>query len=70
MWQGQIEIEADPGAAADLFRVAGIEREVVRRVGMNRHREHLRALVEDALRAVAVMNVDVEDRDALARRRA
>ena len=32
---------------------------------MDRHREDVRPFVEDALRAVAVVDVDVEDRDAL-----
>ena len=31
---------------------------------MDRNREHVRTLIEDALRAVAVMHVDIEDRDA------
>ena len=31
---------------------------------MDRHGQHIGAGVEDALRAVAVMQVDVEDRDA------
>jgi hypothetical protein len=33
---------------------------------MDRHGEHVAARVEDALRAVAVVQVDVEDRDAAA----
>ncbi len=37
---------------------------VVRRVGMDRHGEHIVALEEDALRAVAVMDVDIEHGDA------
>jgi len=34
-------------------------------IGVNRNGEDVTSLVEDALRAVAVVNVDIEDRDAL-----
>ncbi len=37
----------------------------MRGIGMDRHREHVVALEEDALRAVAVMDVDVEHGHAL-----
>ena len=68
--QRQVQIEAEPGAAAGLLCVPSVEREVVRRVGVNLDRQDFRALVEDALRAVAVMHVDVEDRDTPASLRA
>ena len=32
---------------------------------MDRHRQHVGARIEDALGAVAVMHVDIEDGDAL-----
>jgi hypothetical protein len=34
-------------------------------IGVDRHREHIRLFVEDSLRAVAMMHVDIEDRDPL-----
>jgi hypothetical protein len=34
-------------------------------IRMDRNREHICPLIEDALRTVAVMHVDIEDRHAL-----
>ena len=64
--QRQIEVGAEAGALAALVGMAPEERIEARRVGMERHRQHVGARVEDALRAIAVMQVDVEDRHARA----
>ena len=64
---GMLSVKPTPFAPAGLARGAGarIERELVRR-----HEQHRRILVEDPLRAVAVMHVVVDDRDAGAAARA
>ncbi|MPL86073.1 hypothetical protein SDC9_32049 [bioreactor metagenome] len=65
-WQVQVVAEPRPGAA--FLRAAGIERVELLRIDMQRDRQHVVTFVEDALRAVAVMHVDVEDRRAMAAR--
>src|SRR3546814_8007900 len=40
------------------------ERRIGRRIGMERREEHVAAVPEDILRAVAVMVIHIEDRDA------
>ena len=59
----QVEIEALARPVAALVVIAGIERIIVRRIGMDRDRQHIVTTIEDLLRAVAVMGIDVEDRD-------
>src|SRR6266851_482982 len=56
-----------PGAGTALVGIADEERVVVAGIGMQRDEEHVGPLVEDALRAVAVMDVDIEDGDAAER---
>ncbi|CAN5182619.1 hypothetical protein BH10PSE6_BH10PSE6_10790 [soil metagenome] len=48
-----------------VTRPSLVAKRAVRRIGMDRNGQHVGPLEEDALRAVAVMHVDVEDRDAL-----
>src|SRR3546814_1638715 len=50
-------------ALAGLVGEAQEERELLLRVGVDRDRQHVVATVEDLLRAVAMVIVDVEDRD-------
>ena len=65
MRQRQVEIMAFSCASTGLVGVTGIIGEVIRRIGMDRDGEDIRALIEDPLGTVAgVMDVDVEDRDA------
>ena len=60
--QVEIVAEARPFAAlAGMAPEEGIEAD---RVGMDRHGQHIGAGVEDALRAVAVVQVDIEYRNA------
>ena len=47
------------------MRIPPNERIVGGRIGVDRHREDVLPLVKDALRAVAVVHVDIEDRNAL-----
>ena len=54
------------GTGAALGGEPGEERVLVRGVGVQRHEAHVAAVVEDLLGAVAVVVVDVEDRDARA----
>src|SRR5690606_15730592 len=49
-------------------RMAPEERVEAHRVGVNRYRQHVCAFVENFLGAVAVMHIDVEDRDAVVSR--
>src|SRR3546814_13331698 len=44
--------------------MAPVERIIGRRIGMERREEHVAAVPEDILRAVAVMVIHIEDRDA------
>src|SRR5438045_2694988 len=60
----QVEVVAGPGALAGLVGVTPEIGIVVGRIGVDRDREHVGAPVEDALRAVAVMDIDVEHGDA------
>jgi hypothetical protein len=46
--------------------MTGVERIIVRRIGVDGDEEHVGAVIEDALRAVAGVDVDVEDRHAAA----
>ena len=61
--QRQIEVVADAGALAALAGMSPEERIEARRIGVHRNREDIGSRVEDALRAVAVMEIDVEDGD-------
>ncbi len=63
MGQRQVEVEALARPVAALVLIACVERVVVRWVGMNRDRQHVVAAIEDLLGAIAVMGIDVEDRD-------
>src|SRR6185369_11326527 len=60
-----VQIGAETGASAALMRISpyiGIEEDGI---GMDRNRENVGAFVEDALRAVAMMHVDIEYSDPL-----
>ncbi len=57
-----VERRAVPSALAHLTPMAGSRKQ---RPGMRRAVEHARVLVEDILRAVAVMRIPVDDRQAL-----
>ena len=61
--QRQVERRALAVALAGLVGMAPEERIVGRRIGVDRGEEDVAALVENVLGAVAVMIVDVEDRD-------
>ena len=63
--QRNVQIGAEAGAGAALMRISPHERIEEGGIGMDRNGEHVGPFVEDALRAVAVMHVDIEDRDAL-----
>jgi len=63
--QRNIEIGAETGTRTTLVGIAPDERVEEGSVSVDRHREHVGPFVEDALRAIAVMNVDIEDRHAL-----
>ncbi len=62
---GQVEIEAFALAPARLLRIAPEEGIEALGMGMDRDGEHIGAVIEDRLRAVAVVDVDVEDGGAL-----
>src|SRR3546814_10193025 len=53
--QRQVERGAVAGALAVLVGMAPVERIIGRRIGMERREEHVAAVPEDILRAVAVM---------------
>ena len=57
----QVDREPSPRVAADLFSGAGAR---VIRILVHRHVEHVRIGLEDVLRAVAVVDVVVDDGDA------
>jgi len=59
--QGQVQVRTLARSAPALMGMAPEERIEPRRVRMRRHGQHLRIVVEDALRAIAVVHVDVED---------
>ncbi|CAM2153272.1 hypothetical protein PT2222_20123 [Paraburkholderia tropica] len=59
-----VQIEAFARAASGFIRVTEQIRIVEQRVGMQRGKQHVVAIVEDRLRAVAVVIVDVENRHA------
>ena len=61
--QRQVQRFAGAFSAAGLVGMAPEERIVGRRVGVDRREQNVGALVENVLRAVAVVIVDVEDRD-------
>ena len=61
--QRQIDVVAEPGAAARFIGVAEIKRVFAARVGVDGGEQHVVALVKDALRAVAVVVVDIKDGD-------
>src|SRR5438105_8179168 len=62
--QRQVQVAAEARAMAPLVGVAKVERILGDRVAVDRGGEHVVALVEDALRAVAMVVVDVDDRHA------
>src|SRR6476646_10053801 len=63
--QWNVQICAQARARAPFLRISPYIRIVEDGVGMDRNRENVGAFVEDALRAIAVMHVDIEDRDPL-----
>ena len=65
---GQVEVLAGTRPFARLVPVAEEERVLPRRIGVNRGVEDVAPAPEDLLGAVAMVIVDVEDRDALAGR--
>src|SRR5580700_2624748 len=62
--QRQVEIVALALAGAGLVRVAPEVRIVEAGIGVDRYGQHVVALEEDALRAVAMVDVDIEYGDA------
>ena len=63
--QRQVEVGALAGARAGLVRIAGEVGIVGGRVGVHRAVQHVGAVIEDGLRAVAVVRVEIDDGDAL-----
>ena len=63
--QRQVQVGALAGPCAAFLAMAPEEGVEGGRIGVNRDRQHVAAGPEDALGAVAVMDVDVEDRDPL-----
>nr|GEU28338.1 hypothetical protein [Tanacetum cinerariifolium] len=59
--QRQVHIESQSGAVAPFVGVAQIKRVLAARVGVDRDEQHVAAVVENALGAVAVVVVEVED---------
>ena len=59
-WQRQVEVVTEAIAGAVLFRVAPEKRVKTQRVGVYRDREYIRAIIENVLRPVSMMNVDVQ----------
>jgi hypothetical protein len=62
--QRQIQVVAMARAFAAFIGMAQIERVFVARIGVDGDEQHIVAVVEDALRAVAVVVVEIEDGDA------
>ncbi len=60
----QVEIETVTGTLATFVRVAEEKRVFLLRVAVNRDEQDVAASIEDRLRAVAVMVIDIENRDA------
>ena len=60
-FERQVDGEPAPGLAADFLGGAGTG---IVRILMRRHVEHVRIGLEDVLRAVAVVDVVVDDGDA------
>src|SRR6056297_2743776 len=65
--QRQVEVVPDATPRAAFGRMAPEERIEPFGIGMDRDGQYVVAIVENALRAVAVMHVDIEDRRAQAR---
>src|SRR5258708_19610531 len=63
--QRNVEIGTEPGTRAPLMRITPDEGVEEGRAGLDRNRQNFGPLVEDALGAVAVVDIDVEDRHAL-----
>ena len=61
--QGEVERRAFARAFAALVGMAPVKGIVGARVGVDRGEEDVRIPIEDILRPVAVMIVDIEDRD-------
>jgi hypothetical protein len=68
MRKGQVEIEAFPRSAPRFAAIAGEKGIIVHGIGVDRNGQDVGAVVENLLRAVAMMRIDVEDRDALVSR--
>ena len=60
--QGVIDVEPVAGALAGFVRVAEKIGEFLARVAVDGHEKHIVAGIEDVLGAVAVVEVDIEDR--------
>ncbi|MCI0363184.1 MAG: hypothetical protein L0219_04835 [Phycisphaerales bacterium] len=61
-WERRIDGEAFAGAVADLVEVAGVGEEAVL---VGTEEENISAVIEGVLGAVAVMDIPVDDEDAL-----
>ena len=61
----QIEIEVPPFAFACLFRATPVKGIVVHRIGMDRDGQNVGTGIEDRLRSIAVMDIDVEHCDTV-----
>ena len=62
--QRKVDVETLTWSLAPLVGIARLERIVGFGVAVDRDHQDVRAAIEDLLRAVAVMGVDIEDRDA------
>src|SRR5215204_1117290 len=60
----QVNIRTLAGPSADLVSIATIKRVIVGRVGMDGAVEHVVPCVEQRLRAIAVVGIEVDDSDA------
>ncbi len=59
--QRQVQVRAPARPLAAFMGVAPVERIKTRGIGMDRDRQHIATPVEDPLRAVAVMHVDIKN---------
>ena len=64
--KGKLRVQSSPAPQPAFRREAEEKRVFERGIGVERHEQHVVAVVEDLLRTVAVVIVDVDDRDARA----
>ena len=64
-WQRQVDVVAQPTTGAGLLLAAGVVGVELRGIDMERDGQNIVTVIEDALRVVTMVDIDIDDGDAM-----